>query len=200
MAEDTIESLRARVADLITQLTEANSEAKDRRLENKRLVKELETITVERDDFKKKAEAPPSDEVKTLRAQLLERDHRDTWKGLQGDAEIGLNPKIPIEKVWKNLDYRPDGEASPEKIKALLLKARETDHHLFVEGTATAGTDPNPEAEVRLAGTPALNGTGGTGGRAPAALAPTTAQLQDPRWMYENQHRFATPEGERRGW
>jgi FtsZ-binding cell division protein ZapB len=172
MSDTALAALQTRIDQLTTDNTNLKAEAKDRRhkgaelkKQNEKLTKDLETITVERDDLKVSATKGPkelNDKIADLEGKLRSRDHRDAFakvkefkvkgEGEGDDAKevvYTLNEGVDIPAVWKHLEYKAEGDAPDEaKITGLLAGAIKTSSFLFKpKGDAPeseAGASKNP--------------------------------------------------------
>jgi hypothetical protein len=144
-----INSLNGRIATLEATLARTSHESKTRKISLRDLQTKLEKATAdlaaletERDTWKGKAEAAPSDlqaQLDEARGQLRARDHKDRWREAIG-AE--LRGKATIEDVWGKIDYKPgDKLPSDAEITEQLRAARDAAPQLFKD-EADASADP----------------------------------------------------------
>ena len=173
MSEALIASLQKRIDDLSTENTNLKSEAKDRRIANGKLKKDLETatksnetLTKERDDLKTAAASGPkdlTDKIASLKGELLSRDHKAAFAGVKQfnvkgedgkETAYTLNDGVTVDALWKHLDYKPEGDKPDEAaISGLLGGAVKSANYLFKPAAADAATSeagasqqPNPMA------------------------------------------------------
>jgi hypothetical protein len=153
MADDNsstlINSLNARIATLEANLARTSHESKTRKISGRELQAQLDKVTAdlktletERDSWKGKAEAAPSDlqtKLDEALGQLRARDHRDAWRDAIGGE---LADKATVDKVWAELQYKPgDKLPSPEEIAEQAKAARDSAPYLF-KTAADAAADP----------------------------------------------------------
>ncbi len=155
---------------------------------------DLKTVTADRDGLKQRLDAAPGElqtKVTELQGQLRDRDHRDAFKALYGDATMGINPDVPVETLMRELKYeakadQPDASA----IKAVVSGARETHRYLFGQAPADAGkSQAAPAAPAVPPAGPGL-GRGGLSTDS-GGMVVKHSQLQNAAWMYENQAKMA---------
>jgi hypothetical protein len=163
------EAAQAHNTRLEASLEQANAESKRRKDEKATLKAELE-------DMRALAK-----EAGTLRGELRTIKHREAAKGLYEDKELGLNPKVPVDRLLTILDYKPENdEFSLEAVKEKLSSLKETDAYLFAEKTDGAESPKTPVAEW------ARPGERGKSNTKPVALTP--AHLSDPVFMQQYQN------------
>jgi hypothetical protein len=195
---------------LLAQLSRANGESAQRRVQIKELKAQLAklqsdleaeragkgTLQAELDQLKTRANAAPAElqaELDKLRGDLRYRDHKDAIASLYGDAELGLNKAVPVEKLMKILDYEA-AEANPDlaALKLRIQGIRETDPYLFMSpGTGNAADgSANPQKPAELP--PGANASrGASDGNASGNFTVTRAQMRDPEFMRRNQAAIA---------
>jgi hypothetical protein len=201
-------STDAAVSDYLKRISELSAEAKGHRVAHKRTkgeladvqakldkaLKDLQTVTGERDGLKTRLDAAPGElqtTIDQLRGQIRDRDHKDAWKGLYGDKELGLNPDIPVETVMRELKYEAKGDQPDvQAIKALVTGARDSHKWLFGQVPPPDGGTTNPAAPPALPPAGPGNGRGSLSTDS-GGLTVKTSQLRDAVWMYENQSKLA---------
>lgn len=204
MSDTAIAALNNRIEALTRELSDARSEAKQRRLASKKLTTELEqlrsqvtTLTRERDDFKTKAETNPTELQKKLDDALgtiRNRNHRDALAKLYEDKDLDLSKSVPIDSLLKLLDYKAEGDAPDlAAVKAKVKEAQAA--HPFLKGQH--GSDSQNAPGGQPTGKPQLDtGMGDAGSR--GGRDTTTRQLtvrksdmQDPTFMRQHQKAIA---------
>lgn len=141
-----------------------------------------------------------------LRAQLaeyqtreMERTHKDAFKSLYEDSELGLNKAVNVDRLWQILGYQPNG-AEPDlaAIKEQVGKLRESDPYLFTSPSQSAGENgpvgPNGATASQPKREPLSRGL--DAGRGKPAVPPgrfvvRREQAADPEFMRLNQDRIA---------
>jgi hypothetical protein len=139
--------LAGEVADLTETLKETRHEARDRRLEAKQLKEQVDALTAERDDFRTRAEAEPSElqaRLDTAHATIRELKHSTAFsavaKGLKVSDPARLADLIALAK------YTPEGdEPDHDKITEAFGAALKGRPYLL-DPAETATTTPNPNA------------------------------------------------------
>lgn len=168
MSETLIASLQKRINDLTDENTGLKSEAKDRRIANGKLKKDLEaatksvdTLTKERDELKNAAASGPkelTDKIASLEGQILSRDHKEAFAGVKEfkvkgedgkETEFTLNDGVTVDALWKHLDYKPEGDKpDAAKITGLMGEAAKSASYLFKPkadaATSEAGASKQP--------------------------------------------------------
>lgn len=173
------EASTSQVSRLEASLEQANAESKRRKDEKATLKAELETV---------KAGAA---EAETLRGELRKIKHREAAKSLYEDEEIGLNRKVPVDRLLTILDYKPEGEEfNLDAVKEKLASLKETDAYLFAEQTDGAESPKTPAyPAVAEWAKPGERGKPNT-----KAVVPTQAHFRDPAYMLDFQNSLAEKE------
>jgi hypothetical protein len=192
MSESLINSLNERLSRLERENAELRSEAKKYRqakskvgTEAETLRKQVEDLARERDTFKAKAEAMPSDQAKRineLESSIRQRDHKDAFGSVLSGK---LADKVTIDDVWQKIGYEP-GETVPpaDQLAGLVSKARDAAPYLFA---SDAGQAPGQSAQqnAMAATPPPWSGRGLGQSESPVVF--TEAQLRDPVFMLSDQ-------------
>lgn len=150
-ANPLIDNLNRRVTELSTELAETRAEAKKYRLAKKtasaeadQLKAQVLELTADRDAWKGKAEAAPSElqtRVDELTGQLRDRDHSDAWRATVGDQ---IADKVPLADVWAKLDYKPgDKVPAADEIKATFAKLADVAPYYLKQAGQGAGETPS---------------------------------------------------------
>jgi hypothetical protein len=208
MSEELIKSLNQRISELEKSKADLHAALKIERKEHKSLKEqhddllskvdaEFEAVDAEKaeltsklQEYESKFKAAPDEKDATiteLQGKILERDHRDAWNKVIGSE---LHDKASVEKLWREVEYKPEGEPDPAKITEWVGKAKEAAPYLF------RPTDPAGKA-----GGPASNGASqvrreplkvtdsdGRGARDRTA-GPSTyrrSDVQEPGWESKN--------------
>lgn len=186
----------SQIRDLQRQLTEANAEAKKRRLQFKTTSKELAEIKAEREQLAREREslkASPSEwqaKAEKLQSELRTRDHREAWLKVVGE---NLADKVPLEEVWSKIQYTV-GENIPSEseIKSQVKAARDVAPYLFREGSeprtpAPAGAQPPSKAPSHVP-FEASRGDRDTGNH---RFVVRQSDMQNGGWMMANSRAIA---------
>lgn len=190
MSETLIASLNQRVNELTTEkanlqaaLKEARSKGKGTTEELDALRQQVQTLTVERDALKSKADVAPAElaaENAKLKATIRQRDHKDSFKARA--IEKGVNP-ARVDALYKLSDLSPpdEGEITPEAFDQFLGEAQASHDWAF----STPGSK-------QAASNGASQGTATAGlGRSASGTSATTvrysmADVQKPGWQQAN--------------
>lgn len=155
----------------------------------------LKKILSERDQFKSQATtaaANPSDlqrELEAARGELRTIKHRDGLKGLYADAELGLNPAVPVDRLEAILGYKAEGDAfDGAAVKARIAALKTTDPYLFAQAQAQAQANQGQQQQQQQqpAQTPPPWGGRGASVQPVAGVTLTEAQLRDPAFMIDH--------------
>lgn len=153
---------------------------------------EVDKLTAKRDEYKKALDAKPDpeSELSQLKLQLKQRDARDAFKSLYEDAEVGLNGKVPVEKLWKLIDFDPAKDLDLGTIKGQLAGLKESDPYLFqaqVANPSSPGGTPTQPAAAQVAPQPGPGLRRGSPDPTQGFFTYRTSDTQDPNWMRANQ-------------
>lgn len=108
------------VARLETSLEQSNAECKRRK-------EERATLKAEIDDMRTKTA-----DYDTVRGELRGIKNREVTKTLYEDDELGLNPKVPVERLLTILGIQAGADDfNPDTLREKLAGMRETDPYLF---------------------------------------------------------------------
>jgi|SRR6185503_6463917 len=199
MSDAALAAQSKRIEELTAELSTVRSEAKTRRVANKKLAEEIATLkgsvanlTKERDEFKGKAESNPTELQAKLDAalgQIRDRTHRDAIQGLYDDSELDLSKSVPIDTLLKLIDYKAEGDAPDLKaIKAKVTAAQAANP--FLKGQH--GTGSQEAAGAAQNGKPRLDtGLGDAGSRGghdttARVMRVRRSEMQDPDFMRRN--------------
>lgn len=167
-------------------MSEQESPTIDYKAEYEKLTKQVETATGE--STRRKAELKElrtemeglrtkASEAETLRGELRLTKHRDGLKSLYSDEELGLNSKIPVEKLMKLIDYKPESdEFDAAAVKEKLAALKESDSYIFVEKSGEEPVTPQPPA-------PKWANRGASDAKTVKNTPLTEAQMRDPAYM-----------------
>jgi hypothetical protein len=206
VAEDgtTINSLHSEIARLNGELAKVRAEAKDNRLKKNRASTELEAakaalagLEKDRDGWKTKAEAAPSDlqaKVDELTGKLRGVNHRAAFDKLAKAANV--RPEA-VQDLYDLTKYAPDADEVDEaKITTLIGEAVQSRPYLLGEEKAPDGASTQPGAAtngaVRLGNQAPPPGSAlGTQDTASGRFVVRERDLKDAGWMFQNQSRIA---------
>lgn len=190
---------RAQKSRLIEKLDGLKKDLEAERQTRLDLESQLKAVSAERDDWRVKFETSPQDkdaEIQRLSQELRTRDHKSTFKELYNDRELGLNEAVSVDKLWKILDYKVEGDPDPNQIKSQVSALRESDPYLFKPADATSappatgsGKQPAPPQ-----GKPFQAGPGfdrGLPESGSGKLVVSRRDIRDPEWQQKNQSRYA---------
>lgn len=156
-------------------------------------VQQFSALEEERDTLRGELDAAPEtfgQKATELEQQLLNRDHQDAWKAniygqpLDEKGEVRIRDDYPIESLWRELGYKPEGKPDAAKLKQLVLDAREAKKYLFATGQAPVNGPPGggqPGSRVP----PLPPGPGADRGSQVApegVMTVTRAQMRDPKF------------------
>jgi hypothetical protein len=199
MSDALIASLQSRISELTDQLATVKTEAKTRRKAQAATRTELEAalaqvkeLATDRDAWKGKAEAAPGEKDKKiaeLEGQILERQHADVFGELKQDKELGLDPRMPVTTIMRELGYKPEGAPDRDKLKSLVAEAKPRLGHLF--SPAADSGNAHATGQAREPGPGAQRGGSPNSASSPAGTV-SRAQLRDAKWMFANQALAAT--------
>lgn len=185
MSEALISSLNSRISELMTEKANLNAAIKEARRERKEatekldaLTKQVETLTTERDGFKAKAEAGPTEQTKRiteLESQIRGRDFRDAFRAAARTANVN---EAHIDDLFTLSGLKPpeSGDIKPEGFTEFLTAAATSKPWAF----ATADANANPPASGgSTAGTlPGATPKAPPPGAGRSASSPPTAQVR----------------------
>ncbi len=187
MSDVLIANLQKRLEELTTENASLKSENKDRRVKTRKATEELDqlkkdmgTLTTERDTLKTSAEAKPGElqaRIGELEGQIRTRDHRDAF-GAVKEFEVSKDGKptkytlrdgVNVDSLWKQLDYKAEGETPDAKaISERLGQAVMAHPFLFSEVAATA---PGGATRPTLIASREAGPGGGKGTESPTVTA-----------------------------
>lgn len=192
MSEALIASLNTRVSDLQQQAANLKAALKEARGERSAAVAERDTLraelaklATERDDWKGKAEAAPSQTAETiakLQQQLRTRDHRDAFRARAASA--GVRPEA-VDDLYALSGLAPpeSGDVTPESFDEYLGAAKTSRAWAF-------GVTPEPSGQngtsqgVKLPATPPPAGAGRSASAPPDGRVQYTAdEVRRPGWQ-----------------
>lgn len=215
MSDELIKSLNRRIEELDKQKSDLDVALRIARKEKKEIKAQFDELSAkyetdtkgfdsEKTELAKKVEeyeakfkAAPDEKDATigeLKAKLLERDHRDAWKDAIGSE---LHEKASVEKLWREIEYKPDGDPDPAKITEFVSKAKESAPYLFrptdPAGQAggahqTSTSQAKPKAPLTVA-----SGDGGRGARdtSSGTVRISRSEMQEPGWMSKDKAKAA---------
>jgi hypothetical protein len=122
-----------------------------------------------------------------LRGELRTFKHREGISQLAYSPEVGLNKSVPVDRLMKLIDYKPEtDDFNPQSVKQVLVGLKQSDPYLFGEGgTATSPQAPGQGAAALNPSVAAMGGALGRGS-SPSPFAqsgPTPEQMRDPGFM-----------------
>jgi hypothetical protein len=206
MSDTAITALNDRIQDLTRQLSEARSEAKDRRVkgrkltaENEQLKAQVANLTQSVNEWKQKAESNPTQlqqQLDAANAKIRDRVHRDAIQTLYDDASLDLSKSVPIDTLLKLIDYKAEGDTPDlQAVKARIVEAQKG--NAFLKGQHGDQASQNAAGAAQPGSKPALdNGLADAGGRGARdtnarLLRITKADTRDPEFMRKNQQAIA---------
>jgi hypothetical protein len=158
----------------------------------------LKKILGERDQFKAAAStatANPSDlqrELEATRGELRTIKHREGLKGLYADADLGLNPAVPVDRLEAILGYKPEGDTfDGQAVKTRIAALKTTDPYLFAQ--ASQQQQGQGQQQQQTAQTPPPWGGRGASVQSVTGHTLTEAQLRDPAFMIEQAAKVLAP-------
>ncbi len=181
---------------------ESEPAVKDARDALEKATAERDALLADRDTWKSKAESSPTEwktKAEELQGKLQARDAADAWSKVVGEE---LAPKVSLEKLWAELDYKPgDTPPTPEEITEQLKAARESVPYLF-KTVADTPTE-TPRGSQTPATKPPLKETVAAGRGAPdktsSRVTVSKAQLQDPKWKLDPLNKEMLSDATKRG-
>lgn len=200
MSEATtdVEKLRAKIERLEDENYGYREKLRTAGTEKADLTTRLQAAETERDTLKTTVANLPTeqaDEIKRLKGDLQARDHRDAWGTIKGQ----LNDKVSIEKVWAEIDYKPEGKPpTPEQITEQLGKAREAAPYLFRPADAAETAHGATVTPAESALPPGPGYARGNPSNDAGAFTVRRADTQNPDWMATNQGKLAAASAEGR--
>lgn len=199
MSDAIIASLQRRIDELTGENATLKSEAKNRRIAGKKAGQELadlrkdhDALVKDRDSWKGKAEAAPSDlaeKVKQLEGQIRDGKHRSAFA--KAAEAAGVEPKA-VEDLWTLSGYKAEAdEPDAPSIERAIAGAKEARPYLFrPAGEGQGEGQGQPAKEPLKLKVPVDNSRGSGQGAGPTAFRVTSANLQDLGWMQANAARI----------
>lgn len=195
--ELVIKTLNDELSRLRKELADTAAEAKKRRIDGRGVKSELEKLKAERDaliadrdGWKAKAEAAPSDVAKEnerLKGEIKVRDLKAKFNGVSEQLGEG----VTIEHLWKFNDFDPAAaDVESLDVDGLVKGWRDAVPGLFksadVKSAAPPGGAQKPGLRINL---PA--GRGAPDDASSRFTVRRTSDLGNPIWMQKNQARIA---------
>jgi hypothetical protein len=200
MADDHAPEIRR----LTAEATKRRLQARDLRRQNAELMERLAALEEENttlragfeevDTLLRQIEGDPEGplgRVAELEREILARDHRDAFRDLYADAELGLNGSIPVEDLWQLIGYSPEGEPDPESIRATLAGLRESKGFLFAAPTAPTSGQSKGETPATPARPPGPGANRGGRDTSIGTFTVSRADMGNAEWMRQNQSKYA---------
>lgn len=149
MSEELIKSLNQRIQELEKQKGDLTVAVREERRQRKAIKEQLDDLLTKADEefnafdaekaelaaqleeYEAKFNAAPDEKdatINELKASILQRDHRDAWSKIVGPE---LHEKASVDKLWREIEYTPDGEPDPAKITEYVGKAKDAVPYLF---------------------------------------------------------------------
>lgn len=194
--------LLKRISELERALSEANADAKRRRLKGRDSAKELESLRSERDQLLRERDTLKSTpgewqaKAEALQSQLLTREHRDAWLRVVGES---LQDRVPLEEVWGKIEYKVSEQIPSEaEIKSQVKAAREAAPYLFRQDSEPAPAAPrgaqssNEPREMRSSPSAVpFDGSRGERDTGQPRFVVRSSDYHDPKFMMANSKKIA---------
>ena len=205
MSEDLLKILERRLSEADRGNAGLQAEIKSLRKAKREISEKLESIQAEggkysesskselallekdRDVWKSKAEAAPSEkdaQIAELSGKIRERDHRDAWKDAIGKD---LHEKASVDDVWAKVGYKPEADViDVNQINELVNKARDLASYMFVSRDDTGSVSVGKPATQSVVKPPLTGGETTSRGARDTAIVQLRygkAETQKAGWM-----------------
>jgi hypothetical protein len=162
-------------------LKEVRGEARDRRLEGRKLAEQLETLVKERDTFKAKAEQDPEglkSQLADLTGKLREVHHRGAFE----KVAKGLKVSDPnrIADLYALSGYKPEGDTADEAQLAQVIGAALKGRPHFLDPAPGGATTAAGAAGASAAREGQKPGPGAERGQSVSSTSSSTAPGRIP--------------------